>query len=247
MHVRQQLPCRPAVRGSLAALFAAFEHITASFTDSEKENSSRRPLKGSSGSLRRRLCASECGGSLGAGGPWISFRHQGEQALPGRSRSRMAGDPSPSASYAFPNRFVFSVADNAPRDRSLTRTELRPIASVWGMQPVCPRTAMRSPSLGTRTTRCAMSIKATPQRPFGGSFQQPLRSRARIELVGKLSTLMFAVSSSRHKNALSCASNSEWPRLSRAGGTIIKTTVDHALMRGLDTAGPVMRRGASSV
>ena len=43
------------------------------------------------------------------------------------------------------------------------------------------------------------------------------------------------------------ASGSEWPRLSRAGGTIIKTTVDHALMRGLDTAGPVMRRGASSV
>ena len=42
------------------------------------------------------------------------------------------------------------------------------------------------------------------------------------------------------------ASGSEWPRLSRAGGTIIKTTVDHALMRGLDTAGPVMRRGASS-
>ena len=40
------------------------------------------------------------------------------------------------------------------------------------------------------------------------------------------------------------ASGSEWPRLSRAGGTIIKTTVDHALMRGLDTAGPVMRRGA---
>ena len=43
------------------------------------------------------------------------------------------------------------------------------------------------------------------------------------------------------------ASGSEWPRLSRAGGTIIKTTVDHALMRGLVTAGPVMRRGASSV
>jgi hypothetical protein len=26
-----------------------------------------------------------------------------------------------------------------------------------------------------------------------------------------------------------------------------ETTVDHALMRGLGTAGPVMRRGASSV
>ena len=39
------------------------------------------------------------------------------------------------------------------------------------------------------------------------------------------------------------ASGSEWPRLSRAGGTIIKMTADHARMRGLDTAGPVMRRG----
>jgi hypothetical protein len=43
------------------------------------------------------------------------------------------------------------------------------------------------------------------------------------------------------------ASDSEWPRLSRAGGAINKTTVDYALMRGLATAGPVMRRGASSV
>ena len=58
---------------------------------------------------------------------------------------------------------------------------------------------------------------------------------------------MFAVSSSRRKNTLLSPSGSDWPRLSRAGGTIIKTTVDHALMRGLDTAGPVMRRGASSV
>ena len=30
-------------------------------------------------------------------------------------------------------------------------------------------------------------------------------------------------------------------------GTIMRTTVDHALIRGLVTAGPVMRRGASSV
>ena len=43
------------------------------------------------------------------------------------------------------------------------------------------------------------------------------------------------------------ASGSEWPPLSRAGGTLIKTTLDHALMRGLDTAGPVVRRGASLV
>ena len=33
----------------------------------------------------------------------------------------------------------------------------------------------------------------------------------------------------------------------QGGGAIIKTTVDYALMRGLATAGPVTRRGASSV
>jgi hypothetical protein len=43
------------------------------------------------------------------------------------------------------------------------------------------------------------------------------------------------------------AGGSEWPQLGGAGDAIIKTTVDRALMRGLDTAGPVMRRGASSV
>jgi transposase len=43
------------------------------------------------------------------------------------------------------------------------------------------------------------------------------------------------------------SSCSAWPLLDTAGGTIIKTTIDHALMRGLATAGPVMRRGASSV
>ena len=60
-----------------------------------------------------------------------------------------------------------------------------------------------------------------------------------------LSCSPFQVAGTRMRS--SRASGSEWPRLSRAGGTIIKTTVDHALMRGLDTAGPVMRRGASSV
>jgi hypothetical protein len=40
---------------------------------------------------------------------------------------------------------------------------------------------------------------------------------------------------------------SAWPPLGRAGGTIIKTTVDQALMRGLVTAGPLIRRGAASV
>src|SRR5208283_3470213 len=47
-----------------------------------------------------------------------------------------------------------------------------------------------------------------------------------------------------------CCSRSSvlrWPLLGRARDTIMKTTVDHALIRGLVTAGPVMRRGASSV
>ena len=65
-----------------------------------------------------------------------------------------------------------------------------------------------------------------PQRPFEAVTKRLI-----------LTSLMFAVSSSRHKSAYSRASGSEWPRLSRAGGTIIKTTVDHALMRGLDTTG----------
>lgn len=43
------------------------------------------------------------------------------------------------------------------------------------------------------------------------------------------------------------SSVSKWPLLGRARDTIMKTTVDHALIRGLVTAGPVMRRGASSV
>ena len=64
-------------------------------------------------------------------------------------------------------------------------------------------------------------------------------------LTPPLSCSPFQVAGTRMR--CSRASGSEWPRLSRAGGTIIKTTVDHALMRGLDTAGPVMRRGASSV
>ena len=37
------------------------------------------------------------------------------------------------------------------------------------------------------------------------------------------------------------------PPLGMARGTIMRTTVDHALIRGLVAAGPVMRRGASSV
>jgi transposase len=43
------------------------------------------------------------------------------------------------------------------------------------------------------------------------------------------------------------SSVSNRPPLGRARGTIMRTTVDHALIRGLVTAAPVMRRGASSV
>ena len=60
-------------------------------------------------------------------------------------------------------------------------------------------------------------------------------------------TLMFAVSSSRHKNALLARERFRMAATEQGRGTIIKTTVDHALMRGLATAGPVMRRGASFV
>ena len=44
----------------------------------------------------------------------------------------------------------------------------------------------------------------------------------------------------------SCWSCSAGRRLGMGGGTIMNTTVDHALMRGLVSAGPVMRRGAAS-
>lgn len=57
---------------------------------------------------------------------------------------------------------------------------------------------------------------------------------------GKQSTLMFAPSRVRHENfSLALASVSfEWPPLCKAGGTVNETTVDHALIRGLGTAGP---------
>jgi tetratricopeptide (TPR) repeat protein len=67
----------------------------------------------------------------------------------------------------------------------------------------------------------------------------------RLSPFDPLSCSPFQVAGTR--TVCSRASGSEWPPLSRAGDTIIKTTVDHALMRGLATAGPVMRRGASSV
>ena len=58
---------------------------------------------------------------------------------------------------------------------------------------------------------------------------------------------MFAVSSSRRENALLACERFRMAATEqgRRHATPIKTTVDHALMRGLATAGPVMRRGAS--
>jgi hypothetical protein len=66
-------------------------------------------------------------------------------------------------------------------------------------------------------------------------------------LLGFQVSLMFAVSSSRRENALLARERFRMAATEQAGGTIIKTTVYRALMRGLATAGPVMRRGGSSV
>ena len=78
-----------------------------------------------------------------------------------------------------------------------------------------------------------------------------MNSKARAESAGSecqiLSTLMFAVSSSRHKNALLARERFRMAATEQGRRHDHQTTVDHALMRGLDTAGPVMRRGASSV
>ena len=58
---------------------------------------------------------------------------------------------------------------------------------------------------------------------------------------------MFAVSSIRHKKALLALERFRMAAAEQSRRHDHKTTVDHALMRGLVTAGPVMRRGASSV
>jgi hypothetical protein len=76
----------------------------------------------------------------------------------------------------------------------------------------------------------------------GSGFQAPAPSAKQpFEQIRRSPCSPFQVGV---KMRCSHASGSEWPRLSRAGGAIIKTTVDHALMRGLATAEPVMRRGA---
>ena len=62
-----------------------------------------------------------------------------------------------------------------------------------------------------------------------------------------LTTLMFAVSSSKHDKALLAFERFRMTAAEQGRRHDQETTVDHALMRGLVTAGPVMRRGASSV
>jgi hypothetical protein len=58
---------------------------------------------------------------------------------------------------------------------------------------------------------------------------------------------MFAVSSSRHEKALLAFERFRMTAAEQGRRHDQETTVDHALMRGLVTAGPVMHRGASSV
>ena len=58
---------------------------------------------------------------------------------------------------------------------------------------------------------------------------------------------MFAVSSSRRENPLLASERFKMAAAEQGRRHDDETTVDHALMRGLATAGPVMRRGASSV
>ena len=59
---------------------------------------------------------------------------------------------------------------------------------------------------------------------------------------------MFATSSSRHENSIAwCGKLFSMAATGQGRRHDHETTVDHALMRGLVTAGPVIRRGASSV
>jgi hypothetical protein len=58
---------------------------------------------------------------------------------------------------------------------------------------------------------------------------------------------MFAISSCRHVNPRLSSKLFSMAATGQSRRHDHETTVDHALMRGLVTAGPVMRRGASSV
>ena len=133
----------------------------------------------------------------------------------------------------------------------------QPQADVLVCHP-CRRVQDDAPPLRQPLRGLATATKALKFAPLAVGQIDPtavlpiaiLRANARRESykylsIRTLSCSPFQVAGAKMR--CSRASVSEWPRLSRAGGTIIKTTVDHALMRGLATAGPVMRRGASSV
>ncbi len=85
---------------------------------------------------------------------------------------------------------------------------------------------------------------ATIERWLTGAVRQ--RNAGRWKQIRD--TLMFATSSSRHgKSLLVCFKLFNMAAAGQSRRHDHETTVDHALIRGLVTAGPVIRRGASSV
>ena len=137
-------------------------------------------------------------------------------------------------------RWTFSLHPDfgllAQRRRGLFRHPDQAPSRAWRL-PIRRRPPGRHQPFPRRSQRPLEAL------PMGHrSRQNHLRRQARAPSVrfDPLSCSPFQVAGTRMLR--SRASGSEWPPLSRAGGTIIKTTVDHALMRGLDTAGPVMRR-----
>ena len=97
------------------------------------------------------------------------------------------------------------------------------------------------------TSRHFESYLKCPTKCWLQSRDEPPAGNPQSDSIQIMFTLMFAISSCRRVYSLLC------PKLFSAAATEQgrrhdhETTVDHALMRGLVTAGPVMRRGASSV
>ncbi len=93
------------------------------------------------------------------------------------------------------------------------------------------------------------TAKSKPQTHIMASRPQPHHGRHPSvgSVPSDLSTLMFAISSCRHVYLLLVLQAVQRSRHWQGRRHDHETTVDHALMRGLVTAGPVMRRGASSV
>src|SRR5437879_5735383 len=117
---------------------------------------------------------------------------------------------------------------------------------ITGWYPRRSRTLLAKRANGQ--TRPALPVNLDYMRDGGGAarLRLTLDMCQRATPVGQ-STLMFAVSSCRRENFSSV--RVELFSMAAAGQGRRhdhETTVDHALMRGLDTAGPVMRRGASS-